>query len=127
MLSEGTAATVEFRFADAVPATLARDGKKLGGQVVAISMLWRSTLFVTNFPRDTDDAAMRQMFGQVGCRSCHRLKPVRHNSWRHSLAQPQIRRQQAILLHHHGLSRASVRSSLSDPRRPHRNPSCSTG
>lgn len=65
MLADGTAATVEFRFADAVPTALARDGKKLGGQVVAITMLWRSTLFVTNFPRDTDDAAMRQMFGQV--------------------------------------------------------------
>ena len=127
MLSEGTAATVEFRFADAVPAALARDGKKLGGQVVAISMLWRSTLFVTNFPRDTDDAAMRQMFGQVGLRSCHRLISVRHDPRRHSLAQPQVRRQQAILLYYHGLAGESVRSSLSDPRRPRRNALCLTG
>ncbi len=59
------AALVEFRQVEAVPAALARDRKKLDGREVSVSMLWRSTLFVTNFSRDSDDAALRQLFSQV--------------------------------------------------------------
>lgn len=29
-------------------------------------MAWQSTLYVANFPEKTDDAAMRELFGQVG-------------------------------------------------------------
>ena len=28
-------------------------------------MLWRSTLFITNFPREMDDAAIKYLFGNV--------------------------------------------------------------
>jgi len=59
-------AILEFRFADAVARALARDGKKLAGRTIHVSMLWRSTLFVTNFPRHIDEAALRDMFSQVG-------------------------------------------------------------
>jgi hypothetical protein len=58
-------ALLEFRFADAVPRALEKDGKKMAGRLINVSMFWRSTLFVTNFPRHMDDAAMRQMFGQA--------------------------------------------------------------
>lgn len=27
---------------------------------------WKCTLYVTNFPEDTDDAAMRKLFGEFG-------------------------------------------------------------
>lgn len=59
------AAMVEFRSADAVAGALTRDGKKHSGHIMRISMLWRSTLFVTNFSRDTDDESIRGMFHQV--------------------------------------------------------------
>lgn len=59
------AALVEFRQVEAVPAALLRDHKKLDGREVSVSMLWRSSLFVTNFAREIDDAALRQMFSQV--------------------------------------------------------------
>jgi len=61
------AAMVEFRFADAMPAVLERENRKLDGNDIHISMLWRSTLFVTNFPREATDADLRELFGQV----CH--------------------------------------------------------
>lgn len=58
-------ALVEFQFADDVPAALAKDRKKLDGHEVHVAMLWRSTLFVTNFPANSDDASLRKLFGQV--------------------------------------------------------------
>ena len=62
---DSISALVEFKYVDAVPRALELDQQKLNKAKVHISMLWRSTLFVTNFPRETDDAAMRQMFSQV--------------------------------------------------------------
>ncbi|OCF40172.1 hypothetical protein I317_05996 [Kwoniella heveanensis CBS 569] len=64
--AEHDAALVEFSRADAIPSALAKDRKKFDGQEIYISMLWRSTLFVTNFARDADDATLRQLFGQYG-------------------------------------------------------------
>lgn len=63
---EFDAALVEFRFADAVPAALDKDRKKIGGNEIRIVMLWRSTLYVTNFSKNADDAALRKMFSQYG-------------------------------------------------------------
>ncbi|WVF68817.1 hypothetical protein IAT40_003590 [Kwoniella sp. CBS 6097] len=60
------AALVEFSRTDSVPDALAKDRKKIDGQEISISMLWRSTLFVTNFARDADDETLRQLFGQYG-------------------------------------------------------------
>ena len=56
---------VEFRFADDVPGALALDQKGLDGSVLSITMLWRSTLFVTNFPKSMDDEGIRNLFSQV--------------------------------------------------------------
>lgn len=58
-------ALVEFRHVDAIPPALARDRKKLDGHEVSVSMLWRSTLFVTNFDKNVDDEQVRELFGQV--------------------------------------------------------------
>lgn len=58
-------ALVEFKFADAVPAALAKNGRRVEGQPISVAMLWRATLFVTNFPREMDDPAIRQLFSQV--------------------------------------------------------------
>nr|XP_031864419.1 uncharacterized protein CI109_000333 [Kwoniella shandongensis]KAA5531491.1 hypothetical protein CI109_000333 [Kwoniella shandongensis] len=59
-------ALVEFKLAEAIPLVLAKDHRKLDGNEISISMLWRSTLFVTNFPREMDDEAIRRLFGQYG-------------------------------------------------------------
>ncbi|WVW84930.1 hypothetical protein I302_106966 [Kwoniella bestiolae CBS 10118] len=58
------AALVEFSNVDAVPLALQKDRRKIDGNETSVSMLWRSTLFVTNFAPDIDDAALRQLFGQ---------------------------------------------------------------
>ncbi|KAL1413103.1 Splicing factor [Vanrija albida] len=63
---ESDSALVEFQFADDVPAALAKDRKKFDGHELHVAMLWRSTLFVTNFPADSDDASLRKLFGQYG-------------------------------------------------------------
>ncbi|WOO76790.1 putative RNA-binding protein [Vanrija pseudolonga] len=63
---ETDSALVEFQFADDVPAALDKDRKKIDGHEVHVAMLWRSTLFVTNFPANSDDASLRKLFGQYG-------------------------------------------------------------
>ncbi|WVQ78414.1 hypothetical protein IAT38_000500 [Cryptococcus sp. DSM 104549] len=59
-------ALVEFKSADSIPEVLAKDQRQFSGSPVSVSMLWRSTLFVTNFPRDEDDTGIRKLFGQYG-------------------------------------------------------------
>ncbi|KGB79737.2 hypothetical protein CNBG_5575 [Cryptococcus deuterogattii R265] len=59
-------ALVEFKKAEAIPDVLEKDKKKFEGTPVSVSMLWRSTLFVTNFPREMDDAGIRNLFKQYG-------------------------------------------------------------
>lgn len=61
-------ALVEFQSAESVPAALDMDHKKLDSSDIRVTMLWRSTLFVTNFSKDTDDAGIRKLFSQVGLR-----------------------------------------------------------
>ncbi|KAK8858792.1 hypothetical protein IAR55_003022 [Kwoniella newhampshirensis] len=53
------------RQAEAIPLVLAKDHRKFEGSEISISMLWRSTLFVTNFPREMDDEGIRNLFGQT--------------------------------------------------------------
>ncbi|OWZ67231.1 hypothetical protein AYX14_00331 [Cryptococcus neoformans] len=59
-------ALVEFKKAEAIPDVLEKDKKKFEGTPVSISMLWRSTLFVTNFPREMDDGGIRNLLEQYG-------------------------------------------------------------
>jgi RNA recognition motif-containing protein len=59
------AALVEFRRAESIPAALARDRRKIDGQEISVSMLWRSTLFITNIPRGTDDPELRKLLSPV--------------------------------------------------------------
>ena len=51
---------------DSVPAALTKDKKKIRKQEIAVHLAWKSTLYVTNFPESTDDAVIRDLFGQVG-------------------------------------------------------------
>lgn len=65
---ETDAAMVEFRNADAIPAALDKNQKKMdGGSAIHVAMLWRATLYVTNFPKAMDDASLRKLFEQVSC------------------------------------------------------------
>ncbi|WVN86727.1 uncharacterized protein L203_101899 [Cryptococcus depauperatus CBS 7841] len=59
-------ALVEFKRVESIPDVLEKDQKKFEGSPIRISMLWRSTLYVTNFPREMDDKAIRSLFGQYG-------------------------------------------------------------
>jgi RNA recognition motif-containing protein len=59
------AALLEFRAVESVASALAKDRRKLDGQEISVTMLWRSTLFVTNFPRELDDDAVRKLFSNV--------------------------------------------------------------
>lgn len=74
MTEEAGAAMVEFESGDAVPVALARDRKKLDGHAIRVSMLWRCTLFVTNFPRAADNDSLKQLFGQVSSLDLPRVK-----------------------------------------------------
>ena len=57
---------VEFRVARSVPKALEKDRKRMEGREVHVSMLWRSTLYVTNFDKDMDDTKMRSLFEPYG-------------------------------------------------------------
>lgn len=48
-------------------AALTKDKKRLREGEIAVHLAWKSTLYVTNFPESTDDAAVRDLFGQVTC------------------------------------------------------------
>jgi RNA recognition motif-containing protein len=50
---------------DMVPAALTRDKKKINEVEIEVSVAWKSTLYVTNFPEDSDDASIRELFGKV--------------------------------------------------------------
>ena len=50
---------------DSVPQALTKDKKRIQGEEIAVHLAWKSTLYVTNFPEKTDDAAIRELFGKV--------------------------------------------------------------
>jgi hypothetical protein len=52
-------------FQDMVPAALTRDKKKINEVEIEVSVAWKSTLYVTNFPENSDDASIRELFGKV--------------------------------------------------------------
>jgi squamous cell carcinoma antigen recognized by T-cells 3 len=47
---------------ESIPAALTKDKKRIHGAEVAVSVAWKSTLYVTNFRDGMDDAQMRAMF-----------------------------------------------------------------
>ncbi|KAG8214448.1 hypothetical protein J3R82DRAFT_9471 [Butyriboletus roseoflavus] len=65
-MPETLVATVEFAARENIPAALTKDKKRIEGMEVNVHLAWRSTLYVTNFPEKTDDAAIRDLFGQYG-------------------------------------------------------------
>ncbi|KAH7100756.1 hypothetical protein BKA62DRAFT_705553 [Auriculariales sp. MPI-PUGE-AT-0066] len=65
-LTSGPIAVVEFMSRDSVPTALTRDKKRVDGREVSVHASWRSTLYVTNFAEQTDDAAVRDMFTAFG-------------------------------------------------------------
>ncbi|KAL1677942.1 hypothetical protein EV122DRAFT_290785 [Schizophyllum commune] len=65
-LEKAVVATVEFMQRDSVPQALTKDKKRIQGEEIAVHLAWKSTLYVTNFPEKTDDAAIRELFGKCG-------------------------------------------------------------
>lgn len=66
------AALLEFQVVDSVASALAKDRRKLDGQEISVTMLWRSTLFITNFPRELDDVGIKSLFANVRFRTEYR-------------------------------------------------------
>ncbi|KAA1112945.1 Splicing factor [Puccinia graminis f. sp. tritici] len=64
--SEDVVATVEFEDRASVLPAQTKDKKLLDGVEVAVSLAWRSTLYVTNFPEDANDEWIRSKFSQFG-------------------------------------------------------------
>ena len=58
-------ATVEFGDAEGVLAAKTRDGKAIDGHVIKIQSGTMSTVYVTNYPADYDEAKMRELFQGV--------------------------------------------------------------
>lgn len=58
-------ATVEFGDHEGVLAAKTRDGKEIDGQTIRIQAGTLSTLYVTNYPADYDEAKMRELFQDV--------------------------------------------------------------
>ncbi|KDQ16839.1 hypothetical protein BOTBODRAFT_129777 [Botryobasidium botryosum FD-172 SS1] len=65
-LDDVVVATVEFQNRESVPGALTRDKKRIDENEISVHMAWQSTLYVTNFPEKSDDAFIREMFGQYG-------------------------------------------------------------
>ncbi|KIK95320.1 hypothetical protein PAXRUDRAFT_140954 [Paxillus rubicundulus Ve08.2h10] len=65
-MTETLVATVEFTARDSIPPALTKDKKRIDRMEVSVHLAWRSTLYVTNFPEKTDDATIRDLFGQYG-------------------------------------------------------------
>ncbi|KAH9035591.1 hypothetical protein EDB84DRAFT_1485100 [Lactarius hengduanensis] len=59
-------ATVEFMSRDSVPAALTKDKKRVHNHEIGVHLAWESTLYVTNFPENADDASIRKLFAQYG-------------------------------------------------------------
>lgn len=61
-----SAALVEFTERDAAAAALTRTLKRIRGFEVHVALSFQCTLYVTNFPPDADDAALRARFEKYG-------------------------------------------------------------
>ncbi|PLW29174.1 hypothetical protein PCASD_10935 [Puccinia coronata f. sp. avenae] len=64
--SDDVVATVEFEDRSSVLPAQTKDKKMLDGVEVAVSLAWRSTLYVTNFPEDANDEWIRSKFSPFG-------------------------------------------------------------
>ncbi|MBW0463715.1 hypothetical protein O181_003430 [Austropuccinia psidii MF-1] len=59
-------ATVEFADRNSVLPAQTKDKKKLDGNEVEVTLAWRSTLYLTNFPEDANDLWIRNKFSPYG-------------------------------------------------------------
>lgn len=96
-------ALLEFQSVDSVSAALAKDRRKIGDKEISVTMLWRSTLFITNFPPETDDKHIRELFGKVSLvRVANSAEQLVRDDPLYALAQSEVRWEPQILLPHHG-------------------------
>lgn len=61
-----SAGVVEFMDRTSISAARTKDKTQVRGHEVQVSLGWECTLYVTNFPADTDDFFIRNMFGRYG-------------------------------------------------------------
>ncbi|KAH9820103.1 hypothetical protein DFH28DRAFT_1052402 [Melampsora americana] len=64
--ADNTVATVEFQEKESVLPAQTKDKKQLLDVEVSVTLAWRSTLYVTNFPEDGNDEWIRSKFGEFG-------------------------------------------------------------
>lgn len=75
-------ATVEFETPEDVKTAKVRNGKPLNGREVHIQSGSRSTLYVTNYPAEFDEAAIRKLFVDYGDVVTVRFPSLKYNSRR---------------------------------------------
>lgn len=64
--ADNTVATIEFQEKESVLPAQTKDKKQLLDVEVSVTLAWRSTLYVTNFPEDATDEWIRPKFGEFG-------------------------------------------------------------
>ncbi|KAF2773023.1 hypothetical protein EJ03DRAFT_333664 [Teratosphaeria nubilosa] len=79
---ETASATVEFESHEDVVAAKTRNGKELGGHEVRIHGGSQNTLYVTNYPAEYDETAIRNLFEGYGEIISVRLPSLKYNNRR---------------------------------------------
>ncbi|PWN24006.1 hypothetical protein BCV69DRAFT_302620 [Microstroma glucosiphilum] len=116
-----SAGTVEFMDRSSVPAARTKDKKRMRGQEISVSLGWECTLYVTNFPEEMDDAAMKELFGKYGPLYEVRWPSKKFDSSRRfcyvQYTTP-VAAREALVLHKHQLAPTlALEVYLTDPNR----------
>lgn len=81
---------------------MTKDKKKIRDATIQVYLAWKSTLFVTNFPEEADDAWIRELFGKVrfkvGVRDQRLTSETVRNHTGDSMAQQEIQELTSIRL-----------------------------
>lgn len=113
---------VEFMDRSSIAAAKTKDKKRVRGREVNVSLGCECTLYVTNFPPEYDDAAIKALFGNYGTIHNVRWPSKRFDQSRRfcyvQFARPREAREAQSALHQHSLTPGmSLQVYLSDPSR----------
>ncbi|CAO1625875.1 unnamed protein product [Parajaminaea phylloscopi] len=119
---ESAAGVVEFMDRSSIPAARTKDKKRVRGSEVSVSLGWECTLYVTNFPAEYDDAAIRALFSNYGTLHNVRWPSKRFDSSRRfcyvQFTRPREATEAQAALHQHSLAPGTaLQVHLSDPSR----------
>lgn len=119
---DSAAGVVEFMDRSSIPAARTKEKKKIRGCEIAVSLGWECTLYVTNFPPNYDDRAIRNVFANYGTIYNVRWPSKRYDQSRRfcyvQYTSPREAQEAMAALHQHSLAPGtSLQVHLSDPSR----------